>query len=564
MLTTSARFDQGARIADIAALGLLGALFVVALLTFRHYGLGWDDYTHAEYGELLLSYYASGFEDDRALSFVNLYYYGGGFDMLSGLVARVLPLDLFAARRLTGAVVGLIGLAIAWRLGRRLGGPYAGLAGMVLLALCPLYYGHMFMNAKDVPFAVAMLGLLTTLVRAFDEFPRPSWKTVLLFGLMLGLTLGTRIMGGLAAISVLLAALVLLTLEARRTGFKSAIKQVGQFAAILCIGLVPAYVVMGIIWPWAIVEPLNPIRAVLYFTSFWEVPWRELYEGSAVLVPEMPRSYVPTLFAVTMPEVFILASALGAALALHMLFRAEVAPGRRASAILLLGAAVVPILVTVLTKPAMYNGIRHFVFIVPPLAVLGGWALARLAEKLAGWPKLRMATLGAFGLAMSVTLVDMVRLHPYQYAHYNHLVGGLKVADHEFMLDYWGLAFKEAGEELREEIARRGLTPPKGGRWKVATCGPHNAARIALGPKFIVTYDTRGADFALMLGEYYCQQLPLKPLVEVKREGVTFASVYDVRNADPLASVFSTPPLQVPPKQQQAAGGAVLSRPNAP
>ncbi|NJL50284.1 MAG: glycosyltransferase family 39 protein, partial [Blastochloris sp.] len=66
--------------------------------------------------------------------------------------------------------------AIAWRLGRRLGGPYAGLAGMVLLALCPLYYGHMFMNAKDVPFAVATLGLLATLVRAFDEFPRPAGR----------------------------------------------------------------------------------------------------------------------------------------------------------------------------------------------------------------------------------------------------------------------------------------------------------------------------------------------------------------------------------------------------
>ena len=142
----------------------------------------------------------------------------------------MLPLDLFAARRLTGAVVGLIGLAIAWRLGRRLGGPYAGLAGMVLLALCPLYYGHMFMNAKDVPFAVATLGLLATLVRAFDEFPRPGWKTVALFGLMLGLTLGTRIMGGLAVISVLAAALTLLTLQARRTGFMTAAKEVGQFA----------------------------------------------------------------------------------------------------------------------------------------------------------------------------------------------------------------------------------------------------------------------------------------------------------------------------------------------
>ena len=56
---------------------------VVALATFRDYGLGWDDYTHAEYGDLLLAFYASGFADQRALSFVNLYMYGGGFDLLA-------------------------------------------------------------------------------------------------------------------------------------------------------------------------------------------------------------------------------------------------------------------------------------------------------------------------------------------------------------------------------------------------------------------------------------------------------------------------------------------------
>jgi hypothetical protein len=553
---------SGAHIADIAALALLAALSVVALLTFRHYGLGWDDYTHAEYGELLLAYYTSGFEDTRALSFVNLYYYGGGFDMLSAIAARILPLDLFAARRLMGAVVGLIGLAITWRLGRRLGGPNAGLAALVLLALCPLYYGHMFMNAKDVPFAVAKIGLLYALVRAFEEYPKPSWKTVALVGLTLGLTIGTRVMGGIAVLSVGLAGIVLLTLEARRTSLKAAARQFAAFTGILSLGLVLAYGVMGLVWPWAIAEPLNPIRAVMYFTKFWEVPWRELYEGSAVLVPEMPRGYVPTLFAVTMPESFLVLALLGIGLALRTLFRADVAPTRRTIEILLLGAALVPILVTVATKPAMYNGIRHFVFVTPPLAVLGGLAVAWLIERLAPRPRLRAATLGVLGLAASVTAVDMVRLHPYQYAHYNHVIGGLQTADREFMLDYWGLAFKQAGEELRAEIDRKGLKPPKGRRWKVATCGPHNAARIALGPDFIVTYDTRGADFALMLGEYYCQQLPLKPMVEVSREGVVFASVYDVRNADPLASVFSTPPIQpVPPGQQQAAGTAAMPRP---
>src|SRR5262249_44778299 len=107
------------RVADGLALSILAAGAIIAALTFRNYGLRWDDYTHAEYGGLLLNLYSSGFTDQRALSFVNLYAYGGGFDMLSALVAKVLPLDLFETRRLVGAAVGLIGMFITWRLARR-------------------------------------------------------------------------------------------------------------------------------------------------------------------------------------------------------------------------------------------------------------------------------------------------------------------------------------------------------------------------------------------------------------------------------------------------------------
>ena len=55
---------------DRLAWAVLAALALGALLTFRDYGLGWDDFTHAQYGDLLLSLYASGFQDTRALSFV--------------------------------------------------------------------------------------------------------------------------------------------------------------------------------------------------------------------------------------------------------------------------------------------------------------------------------------------------------------------------------------------------------------------------------------------------------------------------------------------------------------
>src|SRR5258708_29883983 len=100
--------DIRPRIADALALAIMAAVAIIAALTFRDYGLGWDDYTHAEYGGLLLNLYSSGFFDQRALSFVNLYAYCGGFDLLSALAPQMLPVDFFSTRRLGGASIRLL------------------------------------------------------------------------------------------------------------------------------------------------------------------------------------------------------------------------------------------------------------------------------------------------------------------------------------------------------------------------------------------------------------------------------------------------------------------------
>src|SRR5262245_41040531 len=206
--------SYAAHIADRVALALLAGATVVALASFRDYGLGWDDYTHAEYGDLLLSFYASGFADRRALSWVNLYEYGGGFDLVAALLAKILPFGPFGTRRLAGAVVGLLGLLIVWRTGRRVGGPLAGFIALALLATCPLFVGHAFMNAKDAPFAVAMALLLLGLVRTFDEYPQPGAVSVVLLGLGAGLAVGTRILGGFGALYALAALVLSVALDA--------------------------------------------------------------------------------------------------------------------------------------------------------------------------------------------------------------------------------------------------------------------------------------------------------------------------------------------------------------
>jgi len=490
------------RMVDAVALAVLAALAIVAALTFRDYGLGWDDYTHSEYGDLLLSLYGSGFRDTRALSFVNLYYYGGGFDMLAGLVAKVVPFGLFETRRLVGGLIGLIGLFTVWRLGRRVGGSAAGLIALVLLALSPLYYGHMFMNPKDAPFAVAMAVLLLGLVRAIEEYERPSPATIAIFGIGLGLTVGTRVIGLIAGFYAAAGLALLYGGEVRALGLREATRRVGRFVAALLPGLMLAYLVMGLVWPWSVTEVLNPLRAAEYFSHFFEKPWKEMFDGVPILVPDMPRSYVPTLFALKEPAVVLLLAV----------------------------AAALPVALTVITRPAMYNGVRHFVFVMPPFAVLGGVAGAWLLERLAryGRPALAAGAVAAL-VAVAAPTIEMVRLHPYQYTHFNYLAGGVRAADERYMLDYWGLAFKQAADELHAKLTEGLEYPSRGGKWRIAVCGPHRPAAVELGPEFVTTYDTKGADFALMLGEFYCAEYKAPVLVEVKREGVVYARVYDIR-----------------------------------
>jgi hypothetical protein len=533
-----------ARWLDWLAAGVLALTAVIAFATFRDYGLGWDDYTHSQYGRLLVSLYGSGFTDKRALSFVNLYMYGGGFDIIATLTAKVLPFGLFETRRLIGATVGLIGLFVAWRLGRRLGGPFAGLIALILLAACPLYYGHMFINAKDGPFAADMMIALLGLVRAFEEYPRPTPATLALCGIGIGLAIGARVLGGFAVLEALLPLPLIIAIRSRAVRLRPAAAECGSFLLPFIPAAILAYLVMGLIWPWSVVSPLNPFHAAEYFSNVFEKPWRELFDGQLIPVDDMSRSYVPTLFAVQVPELMLALGLGGTAGALVAALwgraRDAAAAGRRAALFSTVLAVTLPILLTVAARPVMYNGIRHFVFVLPPFAVLGGLAAAWIAERLRSYGNTAIAA-GTLALVAGIAspVTDMVRLHPYEYTDYNHIAGGVQGAQRNFMLDYWGLSLTQASRKLLAYVAEDHETPPRG-TWTVAVCGPHPPVAVALGPGYNTTWDPKGADFAMMLGVFYCAKLNAPMLFEVVRDGVLYARVYDIRGRS-ISSLLTVP-----------------------
>ena len=164
---------------------------------------------------------------------------------------------------------------------------------------------------------------------------------------------------------------------------------------MLLPGLVLGYLVMGLIWPWSIMELGNPLQALTYFSHFFEKPWKEMFDGALVSVPDMPWSYLPTLFA--------LQTAGSAAGIVACRRRRHLRSRCRATDVT--GAAQdhppdadarrhAAAVIAMVKRPALYNGIRHFIFVIPPMAVLAGVAL-RLGA--CDWLRRQPARLAAGG-----------------------------------------------------------------------------------------------------------------------------------------------------------------------
>src|SRR6201988_5285161 len=113
--------------------GLMILAAVLVLLTFRGYGVTWDEDAHNWYGNFVLDYYLSFFGDKTALHWQDLYNYGAVFDAVAAALNRVSPIGVYETRHLLNGLVGILGLIGCWKLARTVAGPRAGLLATLFL-----------------------------------------------------------------------------------------------------------------------------------------------------------------------------------------------------------------------------------------------------------------------------------------------------------------------------------------------------------------------------------------------------------------------------------------------
>jgi hypothetical protein len=529
---------DGGRAFDAAAILLLAGLTIIVLLTFQHYAISNDEQVQHRYGELILSYYASGFADQSAFHFKNLYLYGGLFDVVAVALGRVLPFDLFDIRHVLCALIGVAGIGATWATARLVAGPRAALVAAIALASCGAWYGAMFNHTKDIPFAAAMMGATYFLLRIGRDLPRPRALHVLGFALMLGAALGLRVTG---LVLIGYAGLIVLA----RTPLPAA----GRFgettrfwlrcALVLAPALVLAYLLMIAAWPWAAQSPLNPLRALNDFAQFhYEI--RTLLFGHLYTMADVPRWYVPAYLLIKLTGPILIGIVLALAFAVWPdRANAETGARRRLETGFIAFTAAFPVACHVIAHGPAFTGLRHFLFVVPPLTVLAGIGFDALLSSLA-------ARRAAYALAASLALaaglasdaVTLVRLHPYEYLFYNDLVGGLAGAARRNETDYWVNIMPEAVEKLESFIDKTqlGYVAVPWRRYTVGVCGERFSFENEADSRFQWVSDWTKAEFFIAPTHLDCDGAAAgKIIATIERLGVPIGVVKDRRALLPRA-----------------------------
>ena len=420
-----------------AAAVAASVLLVGMVALSRDFGFTWDERFQQKYGEQIWDYLhgrlpRSTFDTDEG----NQYLYGGLVELACVAGQHVVRADVYVVRHGVISVFGWLGIIFSGLLAARFWGARAGWLAAALLTLAPRYFGDAMNNPKDAPFAAfAVMAVYYALAIA----PRPphlSWGQMAKLGLAITLAINVRPLGlallayaGLVFATVALASAV----AARRVAWRHLGLDAIKFAVMAAV-VVPAGTLT---WPWAQANPfVRPVEGFLIASRLnWAAGFPTLYRGEYVAAGSLPWHYVPVWLAISTPPVVL------AGLALSILAcrsRAASRPAAFAVAVF----AVAPMAAAIIQGATIYDGIRHLLFVLPPLTVLSAAGWMSLVEVTRG--KARAVAVAVLLLGAGEPLLFQIRNHPNQIVYFSPLAGGPRASFARYEMDYWANSVLQA------------------------------------------------------------------------------------------------------------------------
>ena len=498
-----------------ALLGLLALLLVMAaaiVFLFRDFGFALDTIhglVRAQQTYDFLTSFGRSNSDVGQFSIVN--FYGTMPDTIAYTLQQMWPSLGFFSRNLVGGAFGVGGVYFLYRLTARYLGSWTALVAAGFLALNPMWFGYMFINLKDIPFAVTLLAALFYSLECLAALP-PRWTSWPKLALAAGALAATKLIGlPVLAFAVLVVAASYYWIL--RPGLLVApgpmlLRRVGLGVTSVVAGSLACF---ALFWPQFYFYGPNELASVLMVFAHFD-----LWDGNVLLNGRWyPNDNAPWYFsinyiAVVMPLLVLMLTIIGGAIGF---FR------REPMVVALILISIVALATQSYPGVHVYNGYRHFLFLVPFLMLIAAYPVGLLLAQDRMW--LRFASLVVMGISMATTVVEMARLHPYEYSFFNSLVGGADGASGRFDLDSWRIAYREVLERLDEQID--GNAPIT-----IASCG--DPANLVDFPRIEPT-DWKTADYFILYSNpcrppYPDSILSLPVIGQVKRGKAVMATIY--------------------------------------
>jgi hypothetical protein len=258
------------------------------------------------------------------------------------------------------------------------------------------------------------------------------WITIFA-GILLGINTNIRVLGPLVGILVLIY--FFLRYEHR-------------YITGIVIYLLFAVLVTYVSWPYLWDNPIANFLAVFNRSSDNPLILGTLFNGQGTPSNELPFTYLPTLMGITLTEPVWILFIIGVIFTIIRFWQRKI---EWRSMLVILAWFIIPFLYVLVFRPAMYDGYRHFLFILPPVFIVIGMAFQ------AGYELIKQKWLQVLLTCLLVIpgIYGMISIHPYQYTYYNAIVGGVSGANRIYETDYWLTCYKETFEAMKQDPPNR-------------------------------------------------------------------------------------------------------------
>lgn len=199
---------------------------------------------------------------------------------------------------------------------------------------------------------------------------------------------------------------------------------------------------MLLTWPYLWENPIGRLFETLKFMSDNPTQLAVLFNGETFRADNMPRRYLPFMLWSTLTEPTWLLFGIGAVIGFAKYKRNT---KEFISLALTLSWFMLLVAYVLILRPAVYDGLRHFLFILPPVFIFVGFVFEWIVSRIRSPIWLRA---GIVLLILVPGINGIIQLHPYEYAYYNSFVGGTDGVFRKYETEYWLTCYKEAMQKL--------------------------------------------------------------------------------------------------------------------